>query len=41
VLELVQNCNRIVVMHRGRFVDTLEAAEMSERRVSDMLTSFR
>ncbi len=41
ILELVQNCNRIVVMHRGRFVETLETAETSEHRVSDMLTSFR
>lgn len=23
VPELVQNCNRVVVMHRGRFVDEL------------------
>jgi simple sugar transport system ATP-binding protein len=41
VLELVQNCNRIVVMHRGRFVDTLRTAETSEQQISDMLTSFK
>ena len=41
ILELVQNCNRIVVMHRGRFVEALETAETSEHAVSDLLTSFR
>jgi simple sugar transport system ATP-binding protein len=41
ILELVQNCNRIVVMHRGRFVETFETAETSEHRISDLLTSFR
>ena len=41
ILELVQNCNRIVVIHRGRFVDTIETAETSEHAISDILTSFR
>ncbi|NLH79649.1 MAG: sugar ABC transporter ATP-binding protein [Phyllobacteriaceae bacterium] len=41
ILELVQNCNRIVVMHRGRFVDTLETADTSEQHISDLLTSFK
>ncbi|TBW41399.1 sugar ABC transporter ATP-binding protein [Siculibacillus lacustris] len=41
ILELVQNCNRIVVMHRGRFVETFETADTSEQRISDMLTSFK
>ena len=41
ILELVQNCNRIVVIHRGRFVDTIETAETSEHAISDLLTSFR
>lgn len=41
VFELVQNCNRIVLMHRGRFVETLEAGQISEEEISDKLKSFR
>lgn len=40
VLELVQNCNRIVLMHRGRFVDEVETAATTEEQVSDMLKTF-
>ena len=40
VLELVQNCNRIVLMHRGRFVDEVETATTTEEHVSDMLKTF-
>jgi len=39
--ELVQNCSRIIVMHRGRFVADMATSETSEREISDMLTSFR
>ena len=39
--ELVQNCSRIVVMHRGRFVADMATDEASEHEISDMLTSFR
>ncbi len=41
ILELVQNCNRIVVMHRGRFVQTLQSASTSEHEISDLLASLR
>ncbi|PWC36072.1 sugar ABC transporter ATP-binding protein [Azospirillum sp. TSO35-2] len=40
VLELVQNCNRIVLMHRGRFVDDLSCADATEEMVSDRLKTF-
>ncbi len=40
VLELVQNCNRIVLMHRGRFIDDLPAADVTEETVSDRLKTF-
>ena len=39
--ELVQNCSRIIVMHRGRFVADMATSETSEHEISDMLTSFR
>ncbi len=35
--ELVTNCNRIHVMHRGRFVSALAGAEMTEEAVNDCL----
>lgn len=40
VPELVQNCNRIVLMHRGRFVGEVESAATSEDQISDMLKTF-
>ncbi|MBK1665303.1 lipase [Rhodospirillum rubrum] len=40
VLELVQNTNRIVLMHRGRFVDDLPTATVSEQSINDLLKSF-
>lgn len=40
VLELVQNCNRIVLMHRGRFVEDVACAATSEERLSDTLKTF-
>lgn len=40
VLELVQNCNRIVLMHRGRFVDEMDSAATSEEQVSETLKTF-
>jgi len=40
VLELAQNCSRVVLMHRGRFVDELERDAIDERVISDMLKSF-
>jgi simple sugar transport system ATP-binding protein len=39
--ELVQNCSRIIVMHRGRFVADMATGETSEHEISDMLTSLR
>ncbi|AWK89513.1 sugar ABC transporter ATP-binding protein [Azospirillum thermophilum] len=41
VPELVQNCNRIIVMHRGRFVEELEAAATTEEQVADLLKTLR
>ncbi|MFT0532383.1 sugar ABC transporter ATP-binding protein [Castellaniella hirudinis] len=40
VPELVQNCNRILVMHRGRFVDELSEADMDEQIVNDRLKAL-
>ncbi|HYF88489.1 sugar ABC transporter ATP-binding protein [Azospirillum sp.] len=40
VPELVQNCNRIVLMHRGRFIEDLPAADVTEETVSDRLKTF-
>lgn len=40
VPELVQNCNRIVLMHRGRFVEELACATTSEEHIGDMLKTF-
>lgn len=37
VPELVQNCNRVLVMHRGRFVDELSGESMTEDAVNDRL----
>ncbi|MDR3440237.1 sugar ABC transporter ATP-binding protein [Telmatospirillum sp.] len=41
VLELVGNCNRIVLMHRGRFVADVDTATISEEEISDQLKSFK
>jgi len=40
VSELVQNCNRIFVMHRGRFVDELSGINMTEDAVNDRLKTL-
>ncbi len=40
VLELAQNCNRVVLMHRGRFVEKLEGEAICEHAISDMLKTF-
>ncbi|WP_413206833.1 sugar ABC transporter ATP-binding protein [Rhodospirillum sp. A1_3_36] len=40
VLELVQNCNRIVLMHRGRLTEGLDCATTSEEAVSEKLKAF-
>jgi simple sugar transport system ATP-binding protein len=40
VPELVQNCNRVVVMHRGRFVDELSGEGMTEDAVNDRLKTL-
>lgn len=37
VPELVTNCNRIIVMHRGRFVQELSGAKTTEDAVNDCL----
>lgn len=40
VPELIQNCNRIVMMHRGRFVEELVATQTSEDEINAKLKSF-
>ncbi len=40
VLELAQNCNRVVLMHRGRFVEEFDGDAISEHAISDMLKTF-
>jgi simple sugar transport system ATP-binding protein len=40
VLELAQNCNRVVLMHRGRFVEEFDGEAISEHAISDMLKTF-
>jgi len=40
VPELVQNCNRIFVMHRGRFVDEMSGTTMTEDAVNDRLKTL-
>lgn len=41
VPELLQNCNRIVMMHKGRFVDEFATAETSEDEINAKLKAFR
>ncbi len=40
VPELIQNCNRIVMMHKGRFVEELVATQTSEDEINAKLKSF-
>ena len=40
VEELLHNCNRIIIMHRGRIVDEFEAAALTEDDVSDRLRAL-
>ncbi|MGP3726040.1 sugar ABC transporter ATP-binding protein [Cereibacter sphaeroides] len=40
VPELVTNCNRIHVMHRGRFVADLDGSGMTEDRINDALKTL-
>lgn len=40
VLELVQNCNRIIVMHRSRFVEDFDTRVTTERDISDKLKAL-
>ncbi len=40
VPELVQNCNRILVMHRGQLVDELSGKAMTEDAVNDRLKAL-
>jgi simple sugar transport system ATP-binding protein len=40
VLEVAQNCSRVILMHRGRFVDELEGDAISEDVISEQLKSF-
>ncbi|WP_114011548.1 sugar ABC transporter ATP-binding protein [Cohaesibacter intestini] len=40
VLELAQNCSRVILMHRGQFVEQLEGEGIKEDVISDKLKSF-
>ena len=40
VPELIQNCNRIVMMHKGRFLEELVASQTSEDEINAKLKSF-
>ncbi|MEN3929872.1 sugar ABC transporter ATP-binding protein [Microvirga sp. W0021] len=41
VLELVQNCNRIILMHKGQFVDCFQTEETSEDHINDKLKELQ
>ena len=38
--ELIHNCNRIVLMHRGKFVEELDSIETTEDQIGDILKGF-
>ncbi len=40
VPELLQNCNRILVMHRGRLTGELDAASTTEDELNDRLRAL-
>lgn len=40
VPELAANCNRVLVMHRGRFTQEIKAADFSEAHVNDALKAL-
>ena len=40
VPELVQNCSRIVLMHRGRLIEDLPTSEVTEALVADKLKAL-
>ena len=40
VPELIENCNRVVTMHHGRIVETLETAGLLEEDVNNRLRAF-
>jgi simple sugar transport system ATP-binding protein len=39
--ELLQHCNAIILMHRGRFVDRFESGAASEDTLSNALKQLR
>lgn len=41
VPELVQNCNRIIIMHRGRFVDEIGPESLHEDALNDRLKALK
>jgi simple sugar transport system ATP-binding protein len=41
VAEVFHNCNRILVMHKGRLVDEFQAAETSEEEVQSCVNTVR
>jgi simple sugar transport system ATP-binding protein len=40
VPELIENCNRMITMHDGQIVETLETAGLQEEDVNDRLRAF-
>ena len=41
VPELVQNCNRVIIMHRGRFVDEVGPDALDEDTLNDRLKALK
>ncbi len=41
VPELLQNCNQVILMHHGRFVERFDPAQADEDRVGDALRGLR
>lgn len=41
VPELIQNCNRIIMMHRGRFTDEMASANTSDGQISSLLRTLK
>jgi simple sugar transport system ATP-binding protein len=38
--ELVQTCSRILVMHKGKIIRTLEGDEIEEKAISNILNNL-
>ncbi len=40
VPELIQNCNRILIIHRGQFVREIQASEADEDKINELLKNL-